>query len=163
MVRSGRRVSIGGGVSLPYPEPTSKAATTIGRANSRKDTKPEIVLRSLLHRAGLRFRTDYPIGCGNVRVRPDVVFTRARVAVFVDGCFWHRCPDHRSIPRRNSEYWIPKLSANVARDRRVDEALTFGGWHVERLWEHEDPNVAAHRIVSVVRDRRRQGDHDRRS
>jgi len=75
----------------------------------------------------LRFRKDHLIQVGGVRVRPDIVFSRWKVAVFVDGCFWHRCPEHFHEPKRNLEYWVPKLAANVARDRRVDAALTAGG------------------------------------
>jgi DNA mismatch endonuclease (patch repair protein) len=91
-------------------------------------------------------------------VRPDLVFTRARVAVFVDGCFWHSCPEHGDRPRINTGYWLPKLEANVARDRRVDRALTDDGWDVVRIWEHEDPLEAAARVRrSVARARRRAG------
>jgi DNA mismatch endonuclease (patch repair protein) len=118
------------------------------------NTKPEIALRSALHRRGLRFRKDHPLRVGGVRVRPDVVFTRWKVAVFVDGCFWHRCPDHSNTPKRNTEYWIPKLQANVDRDQRVDTALAIDGWTVVRVWEHEDAEVAADQISSVVQRRR---------
>lgn len=148
-----RTVVLGGGVVVPYPEPTDAAATKIGKANRRKDTKVEVALRSLLHRHGLRFRKDYLIRCSSgVKVRPDVVFTRTRVAVFVDGCFWHGCPDHQNTPRRNVAYWVPKLEANRARDRRTEEALLNDGWHVERVWEHENPDEAADRVAARVRD-----------
>ena len=83
-------------------------------------------------------------------VRPDIVFTRAALAVFVDGCFWHRCPVHGSSPKRNASYWEPKLDANVARDRRVDALLASHRWTVIRVWEHEDPRQAADRIASVL-------------
>jgi DNA mismatch endonuclease (patch repair protein) len=85
-----------------------------------------------------------------LRVRPDVVFTGARVAVFVDGCFWHRCPIHGSDPKANSDYWAPKLRRNVVRDRRVDQALEAAGWRVVRVWEHEAVDGAAARIASTV-------------
>lgn len=146
----GRTVALGGGRRVPYPEPVDDAASRIGRANRRTDTKPEIRLRSALHRRGLRFRKDFLIRVGEVRVRPDVVFTKLKVAVFVDGCFWHSCPEHGSIPSRNREYWIPKLAANVVRDRKVDAALAGSGWFVERVWEHEKPGDAADRIEEVV-------------
>jgi DNA mismatch endonuclease (patch repair protein) len=81
------------------------------------------------------------------------VFTRLKLAVFVDGCFWHSCPEHGSMPNRNREYWLPKLAANVDRDRRDDAALRESGWSVERLWEHEDANMAADRIETEVRRR----------
>jgi DNA mismatch endonuclease (patch repair protein) len=109
------------------------------RANRRSDTIPEIRLRSRLHVAGLRFRKDYLVSIPGMRVRPDVVFTRHRVAVFVDGCFWHACPDHGHQPRSNTDYWIPKLRGNAERDRLVDEHLRTAGWIVLRLWEHVSP------------------------
>src|SRR5581483_11878695 len=146
-----RAVRLGGGVVVPYPAPTSAVATKIGKANRRRDTKPEVQLRSALHRMGLRFRKDLRISAGGLRVCPDIVFTRARVAVFVDGCFWHRCPVHGTSPRRNSAYWAPKLAANVDRDRRVDLALRRDGWRVERVWEHDDPSTAARRVARALR------------
>ncbi|MGI8710752.1 MAG: very short patch repair endonuclease [Acidimicrobiales bacterium] len=126
-------------------------ATKIGKANRRRDTKPEIRIRSNLHRRGLRYRKDLLLRPGEVRVRPDVVFTRMRIAVFVDGCFWHGCPDHQHIPKRNRAYWVPKLRANVDRDRRVDAALVADGWAAIRIWEHEDPDHAADQIEAAVR------------
>jgi len=90
------------------------------------------------------------LSVGDVRVRPDITFTRRRVAVFVDGCFWHGCPEHQRKPRSNVDYWKPKLDANVARDRRVDAALLAAGWRVVRVWEHEDPADAAARIHAIV-------------
>src|SRR3954453_17637690 len=100
------------------------------RRNPRRDTKPEVALRSELHRVGLRFRKDFPIRTSERVVRADVVFTRPRLAVFVDGCFWHRCPLHGNVPRANTEYWVPKLERNVHRDRAVDAALEAAGWTV---------------------------------
>ena len=139
---------------MPYPEPKDDAATRVGRGNRRSGTKPEVALRSTLHRRGLRFRKDYPVRVGKRRpLRPDVVFTRARVAVFVDGCFWHGCPEHQVIPRSNRDYWVPKLRRNVERDREVDEALTGAGWQVIRIWEHESDDVAALRIEEAVKQR----------
>lgn len=152
--RPGRMVSLGAGLRAPYPEPTSEAASRIGKGNRRTDTKPEVRLRSELHRRGLRFRKDLLLREGPVRVRPDVVFTGAKVAVFVDGCFWHSCPVHRSIPKSNVDYWIPKLRANEDRDRRVVVALESAGWMVLRIWEHEDPQDAADLIEGVVRSAR---------
>lgn len=145
-----RTVTLGGGVIVPYPEPANETASRIGRANRRADTTPEVLLRSALHRQGLRFRKDHLVRAAGVRVRPDVVFTRSKIAVFVDGCFWHQCPEHSSTPNRNPDYWIPKLQANVGRDRRVDAALGEEGWVVVRIWEHENPESAAIRISSLV-------------
>jgi DNA mismatch endonuclease (patch repair protein) len=87
-----------------------------------------------------------------VAVRPDIVFTRRRVAVFVDGCFWHCCPEHQHVPNRNRAYWVPKLAANGNRDRRVDEALIAAGWIVIRVWEHEAAVGAADRVEDLVRE-----------
>lgn len=86
-------------------------------------------------------------------VRADVTFRRSRVVVFVDGCFWHSCPEHGTSPERNSAYWGPKLARNMARDRAGDAALSAAGWHVVRVWEHEDVAAAAARIGDVVRSR----------
>lgn len=121
------------------------------RANPRRDTKPEIALRSELHRRGLRFRKDLPLRVGSRVVRPDVVFTRPGVAVFLDGCFWHACPVHGNQPRANSDYWRRKLERNVARDRAVDEALSAAGWLVARAWEHEPVIEVAERVEVLVK------------
>ena len=145
-----RFVTLGPGHRVPYPEPSSAAATKIGKANKRKDSKCEVRLRSDLHRAGLRFRKDLLLRVGGLRVHPDIVFTKAKVAVFVDGCFWHGCPTHRTTPKSNTSYWGPKLAANEARDLRVNDALTADGWTVIRIWEHEDPTAAAEHVRAVV-------------
>lgn len=114
-----------------------------------KATRPEIALRSALHRQGLRFLKDRrPVP--SIRCRADIVFPAARVAVFVDGCFWHCCPLHGSIPTANRGYWAAKLQGNAARDRRNDEALTAVGWRVIRVWEHESLEVAVDRIGSAL-------------
>ena len=145
------------GVVVPYPEPTSSTATKIGRANRRTDTKPEIELRSELHRRNLRFRKDHLIRVEGAKARVDICFTRVRVAVFVDGCFWHSCPDHCTAPKSNNSYWIPKLRTNVDRDLRVTAALEAGGWVVVRVWEHVSVSKAADRIETIVRSRQRRG------
>jgi DNA mismatch endonuclease, patch repair protein len=131
---------------VPYPNPTSPAASATMRANRRSDTGPERRLRSLLHASGYRFRKDYPIRIPGLRVRADIVFPRRRIAIFVDGCFWHRCPQHGREPRSNTDYWLPKLRRNVERDRRTDRLLRDGGWKVVRLWEH----TAAAEAVEVI-------------
>jgi DNA mismatch endonuclease (patch repair protein) len=108
------------------------------QANRRSGTKPETVLRSALHRLGYRYRKDFLLRFPDeVRVRPDIVFTARKVAVFVDGCFWHVCPQHGRQPTTNEWYWAPKLRRNMERDRRVNTALTDAGWQVVRIWEHE--------------------------
>ena len=120
------------------------------RRNPRRDTAPEVAVRSELHRRGLRFRKDLPLRVPHRVVRPDVVFTRARLAVFVDGCFWHACPIHGTQPSRNRAYWGPKLARNVERDRKVDAALDAAGWRVLRAWEHEDPDEVADRVHAAL-------------
>lgn len=120
------------------------------RANRKRDTKPEVKLRSTLHQRGLRFRKNWPIRTANLAVRADIVFTAKRVAVFVDGCFWHCCPSHGTTPRTNADYWLPKLARNVERDREVTEALQDEGWLVIRVWEHEDPVDATAAMVTLI-------------
>jgi DNA mismatch endonuclease (patch repair protein) len=122
------------------------------QGNRSSETGPEIALRSELHRRGLRFRK-HAAPVAGLRCRADVIFPAARVAVFVDGCFWHRCPDHRTDPRTNSAYWSVKLDRNVERDRRNDAALAAAGWHVIRVWEHQVAADAARTIELIVRDR----------
>ncbi|WP_235624328.1 very short patch repair endonuclease [Mycolicibacterium goodii] len=104
----------------------------------RRDTKPEIQLRSMLHRKGFRFRKDHAIRVDGHLVRPDIAFTRQRVAIFIDGCFWHSCPQHGRKPSVNQDYWTPKLQGNTKRDIEQTKALEFAGWTVLRFWEHED-------------------------
>lgn len=112
-------------------------------------TAPEMAIRRVLHRRGLRYRVNMPLPEIR-RIRPDIVFSRARVAVFVDGCFWHRCPEHGSSPKTNADWWRRKLDANVERDRKTDTVLADAGWMVIRIWEHEDATAAADRVESVV-------------
>nr|WP_152547042.1 very short patch repair endonuclease [Amycolatopsis orientalis] len=121
------------------------------KANRRSDTKPEVALRRALHRLGFRYRKDHRLDLpAGVRVRPDIVFTRRKVAVFVDGCFWHVCPEHGREPTRNEWYWTPKLRRNIERDRLADAALGEAGWRVVRIWEHEDVQSAVGKVREVV-------------
>ena len=121
------------------------------RANRRTDTKPELALRHALHRLGYRYRKDYRLDLdGGRRVRPDIAFTARKVAVFVDGCFWHACPEHGSKPRANEWYWGPKLIKNVERDRVNDAALILAGWTVVRLWEHVPLDEAVGTVVTAL-------------
>jgi DNA mismatch endonuclease (patch repair protein) len=120
------------------------------QANRSKDTKPEVRLRSILHARGLRYRVNHRPLPG-VRMTADMVFTRSKVAVFVDGCFWHGCPEHYRKPAINKDYWEPKLKKNLGRDGIVDAALLAEGWTVIRSWEHEDPELVADRVESAVR------------
>ncbi|KQY42016.1 hypothetical protein ASD18_19770 [Cellulomonas sp. Root137] len=116
----------------------------------RTDTGPERALRSALHARGRRFRKDLRMALPGGRVRPDIVFTRARVAVFVDGCFWHVCPEHGREPTRNEWYWSPKLRRNVERDRAADATLRSAGWRVVRIWEHESLERAVAEVESAL-------------
>jgi DNA mismatch endonuclease, patch repair protein len=136
----------------PAPPAGSPSVRRVMQRNTSTDTQPEAAVRSEVHRRGLRYRKHYRPVSG-IRCRADLVFAKAHVAVFVDGCFWHRCPIHGTSPRSNSAYWAAKLDRNVARDRANDAALERAGWRVLRVWEHEDPEGAAERIARVVRMR----------
>lgn len=117
----------------------------------RTDTRPELLLRSALHSHGLRFRKDYAIRAEGRLIRPDVAFTRRRVAVFLDGCFWHGCPEHGRPPKTNNSYWLPKLARNVERDREQTRILTDAGWAVVRVWEHVSLDEAVSEISAALR------------
>jgi DNA mismatch endonuclease (patch repair protein) len=136
------------------PPASSPAALNRMLSAKRRDTKPELLIRRCLHATGLRFRVDQPVLHG-MRRRADVVFSRAKVAVFVDGCFWHCCPLHGSYPKANAEWWADKLRTNRKRDRETNRLLQKAGWHVERVWEHEAPSAAAARVATIVRRRTR--------
>jgi DNA mismatch endonuclease (patch repair protein) len=117
--------------------------------NRSRDTAPERALRSALHRLGLRFRVDArPVP--TIARRADVVLRRDRVAVFLDGCFWHGCPDHFRSPATDAHYWTAKIAANRARDASTDALLEAAGWIVVRAWEHEPTPVAARRVVAAL-------------
>lgn len=108
------------------------------QANRSRDTEPELEIRRALHRLGLRYRVAIAPLPG-LRRRADIVFTRAQVAVFIDGCFWHGCPKHgRTAFNHNADYWSAKIAGNVARDADTNVRLRRAGWHVLRYWEHED-------------------------
>lgn len=123
------------------------------RGNRARDTKPEVRIRQALHARGLRFRVDLRLQ-PPLRTRADIVFTRARVAVFVDGCFWHSCPIHGTAPRTNSAYWLPKLERNRQRDLETTRALQAAGWMVVRVWEHEEVAAVADLVEGMVRGSR---------
>lgn len=128
----------------------------------RADTAPEMAIRRELHRRGLRYRVDVRPPVPGVRSRADIIFSAARVVVFVDGCFWHGCPDHFTVPTNNREFWLDKIAANRARDQRNSEALAAAGYVVVRVWEHVDPTTAADEIERVVRsnpDRQHRSGH----
>ncbi|WP_307624123.1 very short patch repair endonuclease [Streptomyces sp. V3I7] len=120
-----------------------------------KDTATELAVRRLLHAAGLRYRVEYPVP-GMARRRIDVAFTSVKVAVLIDGCFWHGCPEHATHPKWNAEWWRQKLDRNMARDAETTEHLVAAGWEVLRFWEHETAEDVAWRIAAVVKQRRAQ-------
>lgn len=122
------------------------------RGNRRRDTQPELALRSILHRRGLRYLVDATVR-GSKPHRPDVVFRGARVAVFIDGCFWHGCREHYHAPATNSAYWEAKISSNIDRDRSTDLDLASAGWAVLRVWEHQPAHAAADEVERLVRVR----------
>ncbi|MGD1217518.1 very short patch repair endonuclease [Streptomyces krungchingensis] len=124
-----------------------------------KDTNAELAVRRLLHAAGLRYRVEYPVP-GMPRRRIDVAFTRAKVAVLIDGCFWHGCPEHATQPKANAEWWRTKLDRNIARDLETTEHLIARGWTVLRFWEHTPAAEVAATVRATVdrenRDRRKR-------
>lgn len=138
---------------MPRPAASSPDALRRMQRQRRRDTKPEMELRRELHRLGLRYRVDHPI-VPSVRRRADVAFVRARVAVFVDGCFWHSCPLHATQPKSNAEWWTSKLAANRERDHDTDARLVAAGWTSVRIWEHEDMRCAARGIAKLARGHR---------
>lgn len=122
------------------------------RANSKTNSRPEIALRAALHATGLRFRKNYPIKVDVGRaINVDIAFVSGRVAVFVDGCFWHGCPLHGRVPQSNRDYWVPKLERNMQRDRADTRRLQSASWEVIRVWEHEPVHVAAEFVAAVLR------------
>lgn len=130
---------------------SSPAVRAVMRGNKGRDTKPELALRSAVHARGMRYRVGVrPVP--QVRRTADIVFSRAKVAVFLDGCFWHGCPEHHRPAKRNTEFWDTKIKGNIDRDANTDALLRKAGWRVIRVWEHEDPAVAAERIAAAVRD-----------
>jgi len=133
-----------------YPAPLNQGRSRNMQANRRSNTKPEVALRRALHRMGLRYRKDFRLDLGEVRVRPDIVFTAKKIVVFVDGCFWHVCPEHGRQPTTNEWYWTPKLRRNMKRDQLVNSALEAAGWRVIRLWEHEALATAVAAVVAAV-------------
>ena len=133
------------------PRASSPGVRAVMAGNRKKDTGPERALRSTLHRRGLRYRIHARLD--DVPCQVDIAFPRARVVVFVDGCFWHRCPEHGVRPRTNAHYWEAKIARNLERDLRNTEELEAAGWKVVRVWEHEAPSEAAERITELVRSR----------
>lgn len=133
----------------PHPGSSSPALSTRMSRAKRRDTAPELLLRRELHRRGRRFRVVVKVP-GNNRRTIDIAFPRQKLAVFVDGCFWHGCPEHGTAPTANAQWWQQKLSANMARDRDTDRLLGEAGWSILRAWEHESPVEAADRVIKAL-------------
>ncbi|MFF6791560.1 very short patch repair endonuclease [Streptomyces filamentosus] len=133
-------------------ETTESTRSRMSRQRSR-DTGVEMALRRALHASGFRYRV-HRRPLKGVRREADVVFGPAKVAVFVDGCFWHGCPEHATWPKRNSAFWREKIEKNRARDRNTDARLREAGWASVRVWEHESAIEAAARVAAIVEARR---------
>lgn len=133
-----------------HPGSSSPSASRRMSTVKRRDNDGEIAVRHLLHAAGFRYRVNYPVP-GLRRRTIDIAFTRAKVAVFVDGCFWHGCPEHGNRPTANADWWMTKLAANAARDVDTSEHLQHLGWLVIRVWEHIEPAQAARIVSDAVR------------
>ncbi|MFD4420862.1 very short patch repair endonuclease [Agromyces sp. NPDC058484] len=137
-----------------YESWASSAATRkTMQGNRSRDSKAEIAVRRLVHARGLRYRVDARPEA-DLRRTADLLFTRVRVAVFIDGCFWHGCPEHFSMPATNLDYWSTKIGRNQARDLETTSRLEARGWLVLRFWEHETPSTVAERIARIVQERR---------
>lgn len=136
--------------------PSSHEASSRMARVPQKGTKAELGLRRILHSRGLRYRLHVTVLTKPRRVA-DIVFSSAHVAVFVDGCFWHGCPEHASWPKSNANFWREKIEANRVRDADTDQRLSALGWKTVRVWEHEDPSDAANRIAELVDARKKDG------
>lgn len=128
----------------------------IMQGNRSRDTKPELRVRRILHSRGLRYRVNYRPEKA-LRRTADIVFTRQRVAIFIDGCFWHRCPEHGRTPATNSDYWKSKLDRNQERDEETRARLCEDGWKVLRFWEHQPADEVAERIAKIIEAERNRG------
>lgn len=132
--------------------PTVETSLRMRRQRSR-DTKLELKVRSGLHRLGFRFRVNVALLPGSRRTA-DIVFSRQRIAIFLDGCFWHGCPAHFAVPKSNSAWWSEKIYANVERDKGTNELLRREGWKVLRFWEHEACDEVVREIANFIRESR---------
>ena len=136
--------------------PSSHEASRRMARVRQKNTRAELNLRRILHARGLRYRLHVPLLTKPRRV-VDIVFPSVRIAVFVDGCFWHGCPEHASWPKNNAVFWREKIETNRFRDADTDQRLNDLGWKIVRIWEHEDASEAANRIAELVDARRKNG------
>jgi DNA mismatch endonuclease (patch repair protein) len=134
------------------PKPTSPDAEKRMKNQRQGDTRPEMALRKILFRKGYRYRVNRAPLPG-LKCRADLVFPSKKVAVFVDGCFWHVCPEHGTWPKNNAAWWKEKLEANQRRDKKVNAMLTDHGWLPFRIWEHENPETAAAKVGEILKNR----------
>jgi DNA mismatch endonuclease (patch repair protein) len=136
----------------PTPAASSPAALARMKAAKRRDTTPELRVRRALHRLGFRFYVDRRPLTSSPK-RADILFSRQRVAIFIDGCYWHGCPEHGTLPKANADWWAEKITGNARRDRATETELRIQGWRVIRIWEHEETNAAVARILLDLRPR----------
>lgn len=137
------------------PAPSSESALKRMKAAKPRDTAPEKALRLALYRKGLRYRIDVkPVK--DLNRRADIVFRSAKVAVFVDGCFWHGCPIHGTQAKANTEFWKNKIKQNQIRDEDTNKQLKKAGWRVVRVWEHENPEKASEKIYNIIMKHKRK-------
>ena len=137
---------------------TSEATRRSMQGNRGRDTAPEMAVRRIVHARGLRYRVDVrPVAALNRRA--DLVFSRVKVAVFIDGCFWHGCRDHHTVAKTNAIYWAEKVANNRERDADTSERLRESGWLVLRFWEHQPANDIAEAIIIAVQERRTSDAH----
>ena len=137
--------------SLAFSSPSAGTRRSM-QSNVRRDTKPELAIRKRLYARGARYRVDYPLWFDRRR-RADIVFTRHKVAVFVDGCFWHGCASHYTSPKANAAFWRAKIVANRLRDHDTNERLTEAGWIVLRFWEHTAPDAVVEEVLAAIAGR----------
>ncbi|GIV03542.1 MAG: very short patch repair endonuclease [Fimbriimonadales bacterium] len=140
---------------MSRPEPSSPEASRRMKRVRQRGTDAELALRRALHARGLRYRLHVPLLTKPRRVA-DIVFPGPRVAVFVDGCFWHGCPEHGTWPKKNADFWRQKIEANRARDADTNRRLEALGYAVVRVWTHEDAEEAAERVARIVEARKRE-------
>jgi DNA mismatch endonuclease (patch repair protein) len=136
------------------PRPSSDGVRLRMQSTAQRDTPCEVALRRAIYHLGLRYRVHWRLP--ESRRRADIAFPRQKLAVMVDGCFWHGCPLHGTWPKANARWWRDKILANKARDRDTDMRLEAAGWKVLRFWEHEDASKAATRVAATVRNLRRR-------
>lgn len=133
-----------------FQSPVPVATVNVMRANKGSGTQPEMAIRSMLHGLGYRYRVNFRVQAGHRKCRPDIVFTKAKLVVFIDGCFWHHCPQHGKVPKSNINFWQQKFERNRVRDQKDTEALTSHGWKVLRLWEHTGTAEAVQSIIMAL-------------